>query len=65
MSKKEAKKNKENPSEIFVKMAHALGRITSDMASEDEDQILNKEEVLSQIRDDLLGLYCDYKLIKK
>lgn len=66
MKKDERKVEKTNRSEILIKMAHALSRIVDDMASEDEEeQILNKVEVLGQIRDDLLSLYCDYKLIKK
>lgn len=60
---KEENKNK-NKSEIFVNMAHALTEIAKDVESE-EEKISNKSEVLGQIRDDLLNIYCNYKLFKK
>ena len=44
-------KNK-NKSEIFVKMAHALSKIINDMESGGGENIFNKEEILSEIRDD-------------
>ena len=53
-----------NTIDLLANMAYALGRIKNDLKDNNE-MISNKEDVLGEIRDDLLRLVCDYKLVKK
>ena len=57
-------KNGVDTTDLLANMAYALSRIKNDL-KDDREIILNKEEILGEIRDDLLRLVCDYKLIKK
>ena len=50
--------------ETFKNMANALNEIRLDFENEDE-KILNKTEVLQEIRNDLMDVYWNYDLKSK
>ncbi len=57
-------KSDNNATGALVNMAYALGRIKNDLENNNE-MISNKEEVLGEIRDDLLRFACDYEFVEK